>query len=128
MTDDQTVAPEEQPAADRQPAPDQPPSASPASKRARDERLRRQLIGPFTVGQVLAVVGSIALTAVLLVVLTSPLSGRPPQATQQRPGASFVPVGPQVEGLRIGDLAPEFTGTTPSGESVQLLDLNGNPI
>ena len=108
--------------------PDSQPAASPPSKRARDERLRRQLIGPFTVGQVLAVLGSIVATAVLLVVLTRPLGGATPQPSQPRPGASFVAVGPQVEGLRIGDLAPEFTGTTPSGETVQLLDLNGNPI
>jgi cytochrome c biogenesis protein CcmG, thiol:disulfide interchange protein DsbE len=107
---------------------DQQPAASPPPRRTRDERLRRPLIGPFTVGQVLAVLASIAMTAGVLVVLTTPLGGRSPQPTPQRPGASFVAVGPQVEGLRIGDRAPEFTGTTPSGQTVELLDLSGNPI
>ena len=120
MSDERPVAVEQ--------LPDQQPAASPPAKRARDEGLRRPLIGPFTVGQVLAVLGSIVLTAALLFVLTRPLGGTQPQPTQQRPGASFVAVGPQVEGLRIGDQAPEFTGTTPAGESVQLLDLNGNPL
>jgi thiol-disulfide isomerase/thioredoxin len=38
-----------------------------------------------------------------------------------------VPVGEPVEGLRVGDLAPELTGVV-NGETVQLTDLNGNPI
>jgi cytochrome c biogenesis protein CcmG/thiol:disulfide interchange protein DsbE len=107
--------------------PDQPADPPPMPKATREDRLRRQLIGPFTVGQVIGVVGSIVLSALVLIVLTSPLSV-PPSASPPRPGASFVAVGPQVEGLRIGDLAPEFTGTTPSGETVGLVDLQGNPI
>jgi peroxiredoxin len=88
---------------------------------------RRPLIGPFTVAQVLAVVASIAATAIFLVVVTSPLTV-PPTPTPPRPGSSFVAVGSPQPGLRVGDVAPEFTGTTPSGETVQLTDLNGNPI
>jgi cytochrome c biogenesis protein CcmG, thiol:disulfide interchange protein DsbE len=90
------------------------------------DRWRRPLIGPFTVGQFLAVVASIAVAAVALVVLTSPLTV--PQPTPPRPGSSFVAVGSAEPGLRVGDLAPEFSGTTPSGETVQLTDLNGNPV
>ncbi|MEX2547870.1 MAG: TlpA disulfide reductase family protein [Chloroflexota bacterium] len=88
---------------------------------------RRPLIGPFTVAQVLAVVVSIALTAVVLVVLTSPLSV-PQQPTQPRPGSGFFAIGSPQAGLRVGDVAPELTGTTPRGDAVQLTDLNGNPI
>ena len=38
-----------------------------------------------------------------------------------------MPVGDPVEGLRIGDRAPEFRGTA-NGQDVQLTDLDGNPI
>ncbi len=37
-------------------------------------------------------------------------------------------VGSPEPGLRIGDVAPELTGTTPAGETVELTDLDGNPI
>jgi thiol-disulfide isomerase/thioredoxin len=101
------------------------PAASPPTRR--DDRWRRQLIGPFTVAQVLAVIASVGLTGVLLFVLTTPLVQRP-NPSNQRPGATAVVVGPEVPGLRVGDVAPELTGTTPSGETVGLLDLAGNPI
>ncbi|MEO6350476.1 MAG: TlpA disulfide reductase family protein [Candidatus Limnocylindrales bacterium] len=91
------------------------------------DRWRRQLIGPFTVAQVLAVVASVTLSGLFLFILTTPLAQRP-NPSNQRPGATAVVVGPQVAGLRIGDQAPEFTGTTPSGETVGLFDLAGNPI
>ncbi len=107
---------------------DNEPAAPPPPEPVRYEGgWRRPLIGPFTVAQVAAVAVSIALTAVVLIVLTSPLAV-PPQPTQPRPGSSFVAVGSAEPGLRLGDLAPELSGTTPSGETVQLTDLNGNPI
>ena len=70
---------------------------------------------------------AIVFTGVALAVLTAPL-GPGPQPTQPRPGTGFFNIGPPQEGFRVGDLAPEFTGTTPTGETVQLADLNGNPI
>ena len=112
---------------DEQPMNDQPtePTAQPAQ--SRPDRWRRPLIGPFTVAQVAAVVAAIVFTGVALAVLTAPLSA-PPQPTQPRPGSGFFNVGPPQEGFRVGDQAPEFTGTTPTGEQVQLADLNGSPI
>lgn len=101
------------------------PTATPR-RATRDDRLRRPLIGPFTGGQVVAVVAAIAVTGLALVFLTTPLSGSPPNSPP-RPGASFYVVGERVEGLRIGDRAPEFTGTV-NGQPVGLVDLNGNPI
>ena len=91
-----------------------------------DDRWRRPLVGPFTVAQVLAVLASIVVTAIALVVLTSPLTV-PPQPTQPRPGSSFVAVGSPEPGLRVGDVAPELVGTV-NGQTVELTDLNGNPI
>ena len=70
---------------------------------------------------------AIVFTGVALAVLTAPLSV-PPQPTQPRPGTDFFNVGPPQEGFRIGDQAPEFAGTTPTGETVQLADLDGNTI
>lgn len=90
------------------------------------DRWRRPLIGPFTVAQVLAVLGAIVLSAVALIVLTSPLNV-PPQATQPRPGSGFVAVGSPEPGLRVGDVAPELVGTV-NGQTVELTDLDGNPI
>jgi peroxiredoxin len=124
MTTDPTL---DQPSAfeatpEEQPTPDPKPSA----KSARDDRLRRQLIGPFTVAQVGAVLFAIVFSAVALVVLTSPLAVPPPN--QPQPGSSPFVVGSPEPGLRIGELAPEFSGTTVGGETVQLTDLDGNPI
>jgi peroxiredoxin len=111
VSDEPTLTPEEQPRASIR----------------REDRWRRPLIGPFTVAQVLAVIASVGMTGLLLFILTTPLVQRP-NPSNQRPGATAVVVGPQVAGLRVGDIAPEFTGTTPSGETVGLVDLAGNPI
>jgi peroxiredoxin len=97
------------------------PEGSPTSS-----RLRRKLIGPFTAAQVLAVVAAITISGVALAVLTSPITR--PVPTAPRPGSSMYVVGSPEPGLSIGDIAPEFSGTTPSGETVQLADLDGNPI
>jgi cytochrome c biogenesis protein CcmG/thiol:disulfide interchange protein DsbE len=91
------------------------------------ERLRRPLIGPFTVGQVAAVLAAIVFTGVALVILTAPLSA-PPPPFQPRPGNSFFAIGEPQEALRVGDRAPELVGTTPDGQAVELTDLSGNPI
>ena len=99
----------------------------PAARRTTEDRLRRPLIGPFTVAQIGAVIAAIVVAGLTLAVLTMPLSGVGPQPTPPRPGSSFVPVGSAVPGLRIGDAAPEFEGTV-GGNTVGLADLDGNPI
>ena len=108
-------------------AADGPPARTPPHRATREDRLRRPLIGPFTVAQVIAVIAAIGVTALVLVFITTPLAGAPRPSVPPQPGASFVAVGPQVEGLRIGDRAPEFVGTV-NGEEVVLVDLDGNPI
>jgi peroxiredoxin len=87
---------------------------------------RRPLIGPFSLLQAVAVFAAVAVTGLGLVALNTPLA---PAASPglPTPGSGFFQVGDPVEGLRIGDLAPEFTGTK-DGETVVLTDLDGNPI
>jgi thiol-disulfide isomerase/thioredoxin len=90
------------------------------------DRWRRPLVGPFSLLQLVMVIGAVAVTAALLVALSTPIA-RPVEPTLPGPGSSFVPVGSAQPGLSIGDVAPEFSGVV-GGETVQLTDLDGNPI
>jgi peroxiredoxin len=90
-------------------------------------RWQRPFIGPFSMLQTVAVLLAVALTALLLVFVNTPLAN-PATPGLPTPGSGFVPVGDPVEGLRVGDIAPELTGTTPDGRTIQLTDLDGNPI
>jgi cytochrome c biogenesis protein CcmG/thiol:disulfide interchange protein DsbE len=77
--------------------------------------------------QTVAVLVAVAFTGLLLIFINTPLSN-PATPGLPTPGSGFVPVGDPVEGLRIGDIAPELSGTTPDGQTIQLTDLDGNPI
>jgi thiol-disulfide isomerase/thioredoxin len=86
---------------------------------------RKPLVGPFSALQLVAVVGAVIVTAGLLALINQPIaSTAPPQMTT---APAFYAVGDPVEGLRVGDRAPELTGTA-NGQTVQLTDLDGNPI
>src|SRR5262245_23162802 len=129
MTDEQPMTDEE--LTPEQPTPDPTEAATPdippaKPKPTREDRLRRQLIGPFTVAQIGAVIVAIVFTLGALVVLTSPLTV--PAPTAPKPGTSPYVVGSPQPGLRIGDLAPGFEGVTADGQPVTLTDLDGNPI
>jgi cytochrome c biogenesis protein CcmG/thiol:disulfide interchange protein DsbE len=87
---------------------------------------RKPLVGPFSGLQLVSVVAAVLVTAGVLSLLNAPIASTS-QPSFPAPGASFVAVSDAVEGLRVGDLAPEFTGTV-NGESVGLTDLDGNPI
>ncbi len=91
-------------------------------------RERRGLIGPFGGRQLLVGAVAIVVSAVLLVIVTTPLgttgglSVDAPQATQ------FV-LGPQpTNGLRVGDIPPELTITGSGGTRTPLTDLDGKPV
>lgn len=86
---------------------------------------RRGMVGPFSGRQLLVVLLAVVGTALLLALVTAPISVAP-QPTA-RPGANQYLIGPPVEGLRVGDLAPELAGTV-DGRSVQLVDLDGSPV
>jgi len=87
---------------------------------------RKPLVGPFSALQLVSVVVAVLVTAGLLAALNQPIASTA-QPSLPAPGASFVAVADPVEGLRIGDVAPEFSGTA-NGQTVQLTDLDGNPI
>ena len=87
---------------------------------------RKPLVGPFSALQIASLMVAIAATLVILAVINTPIAAAP-QPSLPAPGASFVPVSAAVEGLRVGDLAPDFTGTD-NGQTIQLSDLDGNPI
>ena len=89
-------------------------------------RLHRPFVGPFSMLQVLAVLVAVMTTALVLVFVNTPLAS-PATPGLPTPGSGFVPVGDAVEGLRVGDLAPELAGTV-DGQTVQLVDLDGQPI
>jgi len=89
-------------------------------------RWGRPFVGPFSLLQVVGVVAAVAVTALLLLFINTPLAPAPTPGLPT-PGSGFVPVGEPVEGLRVGDLAPELNGVV-NGETVQLTDLNGNPV
>ena len=85
---------------------------------------RRTVVGPFTARQLLAVGLSVAVVAAALALVTAPIGSGSPTPTIAV-GASFVPFGEAVEGLQVGNAAPELAGTDGSGP---LLDLSGTPI
>jgi len=89
-------------------------------------RWHRPFVGPFSMLQVVAVMVAVLTTALVLVFVNTPLA-HPATPGLPTPGSDFVPVGEEVEGLRIGDIAPELAGDV-SGQTVQLVDLDGQPI
>jgi cytochrome c biogenesis protein CcmG, thiol:disulfide interchange protein DsbE len=97
---------------------------------------RRPFIGPFSLRHVAILVIALLITAVVLVAINTPLAGTPAEEIPQ-PGSGFVPVGQAVEGLRLGDVAPEFEGEIGSvpvrlhdldGNEIRLADLRGRPV
>jgi peroxiredoxin len=77
--------------------------------------------------QTVAVLVAVVITGLVLVFVNTPLAAAPTPGLPT-PGNGFVPVGDPVEGLRIGDIAPELSGTTADGQTLQLTDLDGQPI
>ena len=108
------------------PAPAPTPTAVPAPSPLPPGRWSRRRIGPFTLTHIIALVGAMLGTALLLTVLTAPIGTSVPTAAPQ-PGASFFVIGERTEGLAVGQLAPELTGTH-DGQPVTLRDLDGNPV
>ena len=86
---------------------------------------RRGLIGPFTGRQIATVLVAVAVAAVVLLIVTAPIA--PAGTPLPRAGDTFVPVASPTEGLQIDQQAPELAGIV-DGKTIQLNDLDGNPI
>jgi len=92
------------------------------------QREKHGLVGPFSGRQLLAGFLIVVIAVVVLIGITTPLgtTGDTPLADPQ--ATAFV-IGPApAEGLRPGDLAPEFSVTRPDGTAFQLTDLDGKPV
>ena len=92
-----------------------------------DPPARRGGIGPFSWRQLLTVVAVIGVAALALTLVTRPIAPGPGGATALPAPTAYV-VGPAVEGLRPGDLAPELEATRADGTKVTLTDLDGKPV
>jgi peroxiredoxin len=112
VTDPAASTPEHHPAP--QAAPPQPPP-------------RRGLIGPFTLRQLLGILGVVVLAAVGLTLATRPIAPGPANATPIPVSTPFI-VGPVKPGLQAGQQAPELEVTRDDGTVVGLTDLDGNPV
>ena len=89
---------------------------------------RRGLIGPFTGRQLLFGFGAVIVAIVGLTIVTTPLGNTAGGPVFEDPlGTPFI-IGPAVEGLRVGDIAPDFDVPLDDGTSYQLHDLDGNPV
>jgi peroxiredoxin len=90
---------------------------------------RHGLIGPFSGRQLLAAALAVAVTAVLLVIITTPLGStglRPAPANPQ--ATPYLLSSPPPGGLAAGATAPELAFTRADGTPFQLTDLDGKPI
>ena len=89
---------------------------------------RRGLIGPFTGRQLLFGFGAVIVAIVGLTIVTTPLGNTAGGPVFEDPlGTPFI-ICPAVEGLRVGDIAPDFDVPLDDGTSYQLHDLDGNPV
>lgn len=87
------------------------------------------MVGPFSGRQLIALFVVVVAAVIVLVGVTTPLGtiGAGPGPVDPQATAFVIKPAP-AEGLRPGDLAPDFTATRPDGTTYRLADLDGNPI
>jgi peroxiredoxin len=91
-------------------------------------RPRRGLIGPFGGRQLFAGAMVILVTAVLLVVVTTPLGSVTPIGPGDPRATQYV-LDPSARiGVRPGQIAPELAFVRPDGTTFQLNDVSGRPV
>ena len=89
---------------------------------------RRGLIGPFSGRQLLFAFGAVIVAIVGLTIATTPLGNTAGGPAFEDPQATPFIIGEAVEGLHVGDLAPDFDIALPDGTTYQLHDVDGNPV
>jgi peroxiredoxin len=102
------------------PAPELPAGAPEAPE------TRRGLVGPFTARHLAVALGSVVIVTAILLLVTAPIATLPAAGIAPQP-TQFA-IGPAVEGLRVGDLAPELQVAGAGGGPAPLLDLSGAPV
>ena len=89
---------------------------------------RRGLVGPFTGRQLLFAFGAVIVAIVGLTIVTTPLGNTAGGPVFEDPQGTPFLIGPPVEGLRVGDVAPDFEIPLDDGTTYQLHDLDGDPV
>jgi peroxiredoxin len=88
---------------------------------------RHGLIGPFSGRQLVAILGIVAVAAVVLVAITRPL-GTTGASQPGDPRPTPYLLASPTTGLEPGSLAPELSGTRADGSTWVLTDVNGKPV
>jgi peroxiredoxin len=89
---------------------------------------RHGLVGPFSGRQLAALAISVVVVGLALFLGTRPLGSVQPIAPNDPRATPYI-LGPAPsEGLRPGQLAPEFTVARGDGTTFQLTDLDGRPV
>jgi thiol-disulfide isomerase/thioredoxin len=89
---------------------------------------RHGLVGPFSGRQLALLAISVVVVGFGLFVGTRPLGSTQPIAPNDPRATPYI-LGPAPsQGLRPGDLAPDFAVVRPDGTVFQLMDLNGQPV
>jgi peroxiredoxin len=89
---------------------------------------KRGLIGPFSGRQLLIAFGAVVVAIIGLTIATTPLGNTAGGPIFEDPQATPFIIGEAVEGLHVGDLAPDFEVPLGDGSTYQLHDLDGNPV
>lgn len=108
------------------PSPDQlspTPSAAPSPV----PLARRRAVGPFSVRQAGLAIAAVAITALVLVGITTPIGPTDPGVLPDPRSTAYLIASPTV-GLSVGDVAPGFEVRHDDGSTFQLADLDGRPI
>lgn len=91
-------------------------------------RERHGLIGPFSGRQLLVAFLAVVIAVIGLVAITTPLGNTSTAGIPFAPQPTQYLIGPAIEGLQPGDLAPELAVALDDGSTFQLTDLDGRPI
>jgi thiol-disulfide isomerase/thioredoxin len=97
------------------------PTESPPPTR----RVRRNVVGPFSLRQVTFAITAVMASAIVFTVATVPINQLVPNLPVPNPSAYLI--GSPVPGLALGDLAPELALDLAEGR-IELTDLDGSPI
>jgi len=86
------------------------------------------MVGPFSGRQIGLAFGLVALAALVIVAVTTPLGSAGGAPALPVPGATQVIFASPTQGLAVGAHAPDFAVDLPDGTAYRLTDLDGQPI